>query len=180
VGTLQPRKNIPFLIESFAKLSARLRNAGTNEPDVRLVLVGNRAAHHTDPRIETVIAAHDISDSVVFPGFIDQADLPYIIRLADMFVFPSLYEGFGIPLLEAMSQGVPVAASDIPSLREVAGESALYFDPASIANCEEKLYTLFIDPKQKEVLIQRGKERVRSFSWQESADLLCNEYNKLS
>lgn len=176
VGTLQPRKNIPFLIESFAKLSAHLRNAVPGVPDLKLVLVGNREAHHTDPRIDTAIATHRIADSVVFPGFIDQDDLPHVIRLADIFVFPSLYEGFGIPLLEAMSQGVPVAASDIPSLREVAGESALYFDPTSIANCEEKLYTLFIDQKEKDDLIQRGKARLHFFSWQKSADFLRHKY----
>lgn len=172
VGTLQPRKNIPFLIGAFALLRKRL-------PDMNLVLVGNRDAHHADKNIGASISAHDLSDSVIFPGFIDQKDLPQVIRLAAAFVFPSLYEGFGIPILEAMSQDVPVVVSDIPSLREVAGESALYFDPTSIANCEEKLYTLFIDQEQKEVLARRGKERVSSFSWQKSARLLLSEYNKL-
>ena len=172
VGTLQPRKNIPFLLEAFAALRQRV-------PNVKLVLVSNRQGHHIDPRVDQTIEALALEGEVIFPGFVAKEDLPRVIRMASVFAFPSLYEGFGIPLLEAMSQGVPVAASDIPSLREVAGDAVLYFDPMTLANCEEKLYTLFIDQKQKNALIQRGKDRLLAFSWQRSADLLRNEYNKL-
>ena len=179
VGTLQPRKNIPFLVEAFANLRTHLRETGKDAEDLGLVLVGNRDAHHTDRRIAPVIATHHLEKEVFFPGFIDPDDLPHLIGLADMFVFPSLYEGFGIPLLEAMSQGVPIVAADIPSLREVALGAALYFDPASLANCEEKLYTLCIDQQPKEVLVRRGKIRFHDFSWQKSARLLSDEYNKL-
>lgn len=179
VGTLQPRKNIPFLIDAFAKLQERIRNTLPDTAPLALVLVGNRNAHHTDTAIDERIAAHHIESAVLFPGFIDHLDLPSVIGLADMFVFPSLYEGFGIPLLEAMSQGVAIVASDIPSLRAVAEDSALYFDPTSIANCEEKLYTLFIDSEQKKLLIRRGYDRLRFFSWQKSAQLLNDIYNKL-
>lgn len=179
VGTLQPRKNIPFLIAAFAKLRKRLEDTATGNAPLTLVLVGNREAHHTDTAINKSIAEHHIEDAVVFPGFIDRADLPSVIKLADIFAFPSLYEGFGIPLLEAMSQGVAIAASDIPSLRAVAGDSALYFDPTSIASCEEKLYTLFIDVEQKKLLIQRGYDRLGFFSWQKSGRLLYDAYNTL-
>ena len=172
VGTLQPRKNIPFLIEAFSRLKRQV-------PEMKLVLVGNRTAHNADRRLDEVIARTQMEGEVIFPGFVDQADLPHIVRLAEIFAFPSLYEGFGIPLLEAMSQGVAVAASDIPCLREVGGDAAAYFDPQSLDACAEMLYTLFIDQKQKETLVRRGQERVRSFSWQASAVLLHNEYNKL-
>jgi glycosyltransferase involved in cell wall biosynthesis len=180
VGTLQPRKNIPFLIEAFAKLRTRLDSEGTGAPDIKLVLVGNRKGHHTDKRIADIIAKYNLESLVIFPGFIDQEDLPFVYRLADIFAFPSLYEGFGIPLLEAMSQGVPIAASDISSLRETALEAAIYFDPTDVANYEEKLYTLIVDKKQREELIQRGKERLIFFSWQESGKLLLKTYNNLS
>ena len=172
VGTLQPRKNIPFLLEAFASLRQRL-------PHMKLVLASNRQGHHIDTRVDAMIRRFALEEAVVFPGFVDKEDLPRVIRMASVFAFPSLYEGFGIPLLEAMSQNVPVAASDIPSLREVAGDAALYFDPMTLASCEEKLYTLLIDQKQKEALIQRGKARLIAFSWDRSADLLRNEYNKL-
>ncbi len=179
LGTLQPRKNIPFLIGAFAKLEERFRTTPATGAPLTLVLVGNRNAHHTDTAIDRSIAEHHIENAVVFTGFIDHDDLPSVIRLADIFVFPSLYEGFGIPLLEAMSQGVAVAASDIPSLRSVADDGALYFDPTNIANCEEKLYTLFIDSEQKKRLIQRGYNRLRFFSWEKSARLLRDIYTKL-
>jgi glycosyltransferase involved in cell wall biosynthesis len=172
VGTLQPRKNIPFLINAFASLRKRL-------PEMRLVLVGNRSAHHTDTRIESAITSQNLGAAVIFPGFIRESDLPTVISLARAFVLPSLYEGFGIPLLEAMSQNVPIAASDIPSLREIGGEAALYFDPESIANCEERLYTLCTNQEQKMILIEHGKERVRLFSWQKSAEHLLEEYKRL-
>lgn len=173
VGTLQPRKNIPFLIDAFAHLRKKL-------PDVPLVLVGNKNAHHTDSAIDKSIARLDLHNQVFFPGFIDQKDMPRLMRMARVFVFPSLYEGFGIPLLEAMSQDVPVAASDIPSLREVGGEAALYFDPASVASCEEILYNLCTNDTTRETLQRAGKERVRFFSWHGSAMLLFDVYKKYS
>lgn len=177
VGTLQPRKNIPFLIKAFAKLQIHLRDSDVSSENIKLVLVGNRSGHHTDKNINKIIAEQNLRDSVIFPGFIDQKDLPQVIRLGYIFAFPSLYEGFGIPLLEAMSQSVPIAAADIPSLRETAGGAAIYFDPASIANCEEKLYTLIVDKRQREALIQSGRECLHSFSWQKSAKLLLETYN---
>ncbi len=173
VGTLQPRKNIPFLIEAFAVLHKRL-------PDMKLVLVGNRDAHHIDPDIDRVIATHHLEEAVMFPGFVDKADLPYVIRLATAFALPSLYEGFGIPMLEAMSQDVPVAAADIPSLRETGGEAAAYFDPASLASCAEKLYTLCTDQKCRQSLQGAGKERIKHYSWQKSATLLLDIYSKIA
>jgi glycosyltransferase involved in cell wall biosynthesis len=176
VGTLQPRKNIPFLIEAFSLLKNRL-------PEAKLVLVGNRTGHHVDTRLDSTIDRLNMAGDVVFPGFIDQEDLQTVIRGAQVFAFPSLYEGFGIPLLEAMSQGVPVAAADIPSLHEVAGEAALYFpvseDTTSLAIASETLYTLFIDQNRREALIQKGKERLRAFSWKSSAEIMLGEYERL-
>src|SRR3989338_11684020 len=94
VGTLQPRKNIPFLINDFAALRKRL-------PEIKLVLVGNRRAHHTDRQIDRTITAQNLGETVIFPGFIKESDLPTVIGLARVFAFPSLYEGFGIPLFGA-------------------------------------------------------------------------------
>ncbi|MEK7549674.1 MAG: glycosyltransferase family 1 protein [Patescibacteria group bacterium] len=173
VGTQQPRKNLPFLIRSLALLQKRL-------PEAKFVIVGSRNAHHTDASIERVVAEEKLEESVIFSGYVDQKDLPALVSLAWVFVFPSLYEGFGIPLLEAMSQGVPVASSEAQALQEIGGEAALYFDPTNLASCEEKLYTLYTDSQQRERLISLGKERIKSFSWEKSAGVLRQLYENIS
>lgn len=172
IGTLQPRKNLPLLISAFAEVRKRV-------PDVSLVLVGSRSGHHFDTRIDHVIEELSLHEAVIFPGYVEQSDLPVMLRGANIFAFPSLYEGFGIPLLEALSQGTPVAASDIPCLREVAGDAALYFDPRSIASCEEKLYTLLTDSEQRVRGISKGKDRLSLFSWKKSALSLHYVYQGL-
>lgn len=171
VGTLQPRKNIPFLIESFGILKKRV-------PNVSLVLIGNRSGHHFDPAVDHAVSVLGLEKDVFFPGYVDQQDLPGVMQMADVFAFPSLYEGFGIPILEAMSQKVPVAASDIPCLREVALDAASYFDPASVASCEENLYTLLTDDRRREDAISRGMSRFSLFSWRRSAEILLSLYEK--
>lgn len=173
VGTLQPRKNIPFLIQAFGVLRKRL-------PDISLVLIGNRSGHHFDRSIDHAITSLGLEKEVFFPGYIDQRDLPGVMRMAEVFAFPSLYEGFGIPILEAMSQGVPVAASDIPCLREVALDATSYFDPTSVASCEEILYTLLTDNNRRESGISLGISRFSLFSWRKSAEMLLTEYQKLT
>lgn len=185
VGTLQPRKNIPFLVEAFSKLKERLpASPDQGGPKAKLVLVGNRRGHHADTRLDETINRLNMAEDIVFPGFVDQDDLPAVIRGASVFVFPSLYEGFGIPLLEAMSQEVPVAAADIPSLREVAGDAALYFDvsgdAASLVSCADTLYTLFIDQSRRSALIHAGKERIQAFSWKKSAEKARDAYVRLA
>lgn len=173
VGTLQPRKNIPLLIRAFAEVTKRI-------PDIELVIVGNRQGHHFDSAIDSVIEELDLSMKVHFPGYIAEQDLPGVMRCASLFVFPSFYEGFGIPLLEAMSQNVPVACSDIPCLREVAGDAAQYFDPMSVASCQEKLYTLLIQKELRESVVTLGKSRSGFFSWKKSATLLSQVYETLA
>lgn len=169
VGTLQPRKNLPLLIRAVAALRER-------DLSLQLVLVGNRAGHHFDSEIDHAIAETSLGDAVVFPGFVAAGDLAAVVRGALVYAFPSRYEGFGIPLLEAMSQGVPVAASDIPCLREVAGEAAVYFDPLRVDTCAEILYTLTIDSDLRSRLIGAGKSCIARYSWERSAQLLAEIY----
>lgn len=172
VGTLQPRKNIPFLLQAFALLRKRI-------PDIHLVLVGKRFGHHYDQAIEQILEEYQLQEWVHFPGYVDQGDLPGLVHAASLFVFPSLYEGFGIPLLEAMSQEVPVVASDIPCLREIGGEAVTYFDISSLASCEEKLYTLLTDMNQRENGVSLGRSRVSLFSWKKSAVKLLSVYDSV-
>lgn len=173
VGTLQPRKNIPLLIRAFSEVTKRI-------PGIELVIVGNRQGHHFDRAIESTLKELHLSTQVHFPGYIAEEDLPGVMRHASLFVFPSFYEGFGIPLLEAMSQNVPVACSDIPCLREVAGDAAQYFDPMSVASCQEKLYTLLIQKELRESAVTLGKSRSDFFSWKKSAMLLSRVYETLA
>ncbi len=172
VGTFQPRKNIPFLIDAFSLLKARL-------PSCALVLVGNRLAHHVDSQIETAIAHSAYRADIFFPGYVEERDLPGLVGNAQLFVSPSLYEGFGIPLLEAMSQSVPVVAADIPCAREIAGEAAIYFDPQNLASCAEKMYTFSTNQEQRAAAIVKGKTRLSLYSWENSATLLLEKYRAL-
>lgn len=172
IGTLQPRKNIPQLIEAFARIKDKLGN-------FKLVVCGNKKARNYDQRIESSIKANKLENEVIFPGFIDEQDKQAVYKLAHVFAFPSLYEGFGIPVLEAMSQDVPVIASDIPSLKEIAADGALYSDVTSLDNFSQKLYDICIDDEIRNRLIQSGNERVSFFSWEKSSRKLLAIYKSL-
>lgn len=172
VGTLQPRKNIPTLLEAFAAFRK-------NHTEIGLVLVGNRQGHHVDPKIDRVIERLDIGESVVFPGFVDQSDLLALFDAARIFVFPSYYEGFGIPLLEAMSRGVPVVASDIPALREAGGDAALFVPPNDAASFAEMFCRLIDSDSEREVLTRAGRRRALDFSWEKSARKLLALYREI-
>lgn len=172
IGTLQPRKNLPMLIEAFARIKDKMG-------DVKIVIGGNKNAHNYDKRIDLAIANNNLESSVIFPGFVDEEDKPAIFRLAHVFAFPSLYEGFGIPPLEAMSQQVPVICSDIPSLKEIADGGALYFDAGNLDDFSEKLYDISMDLDLRRELIQTGLQRVSFFSWEKSAKKMLATYEDL-
>ena len=172
LGTMQPRKNLPFLIEAYARIKKRLGG-------VKLVLVGSKNSNNFDQGIYKMIDKLSVNKDVIFPGFIEEDDKVKIYKLADIFVFPSLYEGFGIPVLEAMSQGVPVIVADIPCIREVAREAAVYFNPRILANLEEKLYTVFIQKDVREKFIQLGFKRIQFFSWRKTAEKMLIIYNNI-
>jgi len=162
VGTLQPRKNIPFLIRAFAKTKEKM-------PKHKLVLVGSKTAHNYDTAIDAEITRLNLQNDIIFPGYVEVSELLAIYKLADIFIFPSLYEGFGIPILEAMSAGIPVVASDIPVFREVAQEVAEYFHPESLDELEKAVYNTSINLKLRNNLINSGKARINLFSWEKSA-----------
>jgi glycosyltransferase involved in cell wall biosynthesis len=172
VGTLQPRKNLPLFLRAFASIRDRV-------PGVQVVLTGNRSAHHFDRGIDGTIGETHLGSVVVFPGFIETADLPAVYKAAFGLVFPSRYEGFGIPLLEAFASGVPVAASDIPPFREVGGEAAIFFGPDDVAGCADSLYTLLTNEEVRDRLRQLGRERLIEYSWGKSARVLFLRYGQL-
>ncbi|HOW60238.1 MAG TPA: glycosyltransferase family 1 protein [Candidatus Moranbacteria bacterium] len=172
IGTLQPRKNIPQLIEAFARIKDRLG-------EFKLVICGNKQGHNYDRRIENSIETNGLKNEVIFPGFIEEKDKKSVYKLAHLFVFPSLYEGFGIPVLESMSQKVPVAASDIPSLREIAGDGAEYFNASSLDNFSQVMYSICVNERLRKEVMQSGAERINFFSWKKSAEKLLAIYKNL-
>lgn len=163
IGTLQPRKNLPTLIGAYAKIKNKL-------PQIKLVLAGNRNGHNFDKKIDVAVKQAGLSDrDIYFPGFIDENDKPAIFKLAKIFCFPSFYEGFGIPIIEAMASKTPAVISAIPPHKEIAGDSAIYFNPQDLDNLAEKLYNISIDENLQNKLITSGENQAKFFSWQKSA-----------
>ncbi len=172
VGTLQPRKNLPLLIESFAQIKDKL-------PEIKLVLAGNRKAHNFDSKIDDIIEKHQLGDKVIFPGYVEDEDKAAMIAGARVFAFPSRYEGFGIPILEAMSQGVPVLASNIIPHMEVAEDACAYFQDGALDSCSDMLYTLCVDENMRKKYSEKGLERFKFFSWQKTAYRTIAIYGEL-
>lgn len=169
VGTLQPRKNIPALIRAFSLVAEKVS-------DISLVLVGNRAGHNFDHEIDEAMDDSSFKDRVIFPGYVEQGDLPKIMRAATVFCFPSLYEGFGVPLVEAMSQKTPIVASDIPCLREIGADAAVYVNTKDLAEFGDVLYNTITQSDIREKLTRAGVERAHFFSWNKSARQLLRIY----
>ena len=162
VGTLQPRKNLARVIQAFGRLAGDPSLA-----DVQLVLAGKRGWLYDD--LFAQVARLGLADRVLFPGYVADADLPTLLSGALAFVFPSLYEGFGIPVLEAGACEVPVITSNTSSLPEVAGDAALLVDPHDVDAIAEAMYRLVTDPALRAELIRRGRENVKRFSWEKCA-----------
>jgi len=172
LGTLQPRKNISLIVEALSKIKREMQ--GT-----KLLLCGNREAHNFDSKIDQKIKELAMEEEVVFPGFISNKDKPAVFRMARAFCYPSLYEGFGIPLLEAFASNIPVIASDIPAHREVGGDAVCYFNPQDPDDLSQKIKSIFVDQNLKANLIQKGQERLGHFSWEKSAQELHEVYVKV-
>jgi glycosyltransferase involved in cell wall biosynthesis len=162
----RPHKNLVALIEALA----------TIPPDVRPLLVLPGYATWHEQQLRERASSVGVADDVRFFGWVSGAEIEGLWDVAEAFVFPSLYEGFGLPVLEAMARGVPVACSDASSLPEVAGDAALMFDPHDGAAIAAAIQRLFEDRELRERLIARGRERVREFSWERTARLTLESY----
>lgn len=160
VGTIQPRKNLRRLVEAFARLPSDL--AGLD-----LVLVGQ--VGWLADEILAAIHAHHLEARVRLPGYVAQEDLPALLSAAECFVMPSLYEGFGLPVLEAMACGTPVISSDGGSLPEVAGDAALQFPATDVEALVAALARLLGDQALRQELAARGLAWCRRFSWASTA-----------
>jgi len=164
VGTIQPRKNIKRLIEAFSKLKSEELGF---KIDLELVIIGKKGWMWKD-----ILAApkeFGIENKVKFLHTVSDDELPIFYKNATCFVLPSLYEGFGLPILEAMRYGCPVLTSDISSLPEAGGDAALYFNPEDVNDIVKNLKTIILDSELREKLIRKGYEQVKKFSWEKTA-----------
>jgi glycosyltransferase involved in cell wall biosynthesis len=169
VGTLQPRKNYQMLIRAFAPLAEKVPH--------HLVISGGKGWLYDEMLAE--VARQGLTGRVHFIGFVDDDDLPALYSMADLFVLPSLYEGFGLPLLEAMGCGTAVITSNRSSLPEVAGTAARQLSPDDSSAWTENMHTLLTDATLREPLIQAGFAQIEHFTWQHSAQQLLKIYQKL-
>ena len=166
VAPSKPHKNIPRLVEALALL-----------PHVVLGIPGYPAGG--DAELDDLAEHLGLADRLRRPGWVDEATLDGLYRAADCFVFPSLAEGFGLPVLEAMIRGVPVACSNATSLPEVAGEAALYFDPTDVEAIAVSVRRLLEDEELADELRAAGRERARRFSWEKAAARTLACYRKV-
>lgn len=169
VGTIQPRKNYRLLIQAFARMAHHWPH--------KLVIAGGKGWLFDEILAE--VAAHDLDERVHFPGFIDEADLPALYSEATLLVFPSLYEGFGLPIVEAMACGVPVLASDTSSLPEVVGDAGLLISPHDVDQWTHTIHRLLLDAPQRARMVAQGAIQAHQFTWRKAARSLLDVYAAL-
>ncbi|SNB46598.1 glycosyltransferase family 1 protein [Geobacter sp. DSM 9736] len=172
VGTIQPRKNLDTLIEAFA----RLRKEG--EVREKLVIVGRKGWLYD--RLFARITELGLEEEIVFTGFIPDEDLPHIYRGANVFVYISLFEGFGLPPLEAMACGVPVITSDTTSLPEVVGDAGIALPPTDVEGVALAIRRVLTDAGTASRMRERGVERARLFSWDAAAQRTLSLYRQVA
>jgi glycosyltransferase involved in cell wall biosynthesis len=171
VGKLQACKNIIRILEAFHQFRHE-----TNS-DVQLVLAGHRT--WTSSGISETIRRLQLTDHVIELGYVAYDDLPVVYSGASMFVFPSLSEGFGMPVIEAMACGVPVVTSHVDALPEITGNAALLVDPYSTRDIAGAMHRIYTDDRLRTTLCERGLERARLFSWQRTAQQTLSAYSEM-
>ncbi len=167
VGTIQPRKNITRLIEAFSKLESRIKNQESGTKNLELIIIGRRGWDYEETLAAP--AKFGVENHVRFLEEVTDDELPLFYENAKLFVLPSLYEGFGLPVLEAMKYGCPVVTSNISSLPEAGGDAALYFDPENVTDITQKIEKVLKDDNNRSKMIKAGHEQVKKFSWEKSA-----------
>lgn len=171
VGNLQPRKNLGRLVEAYAFLRTQLDAMPT------LVIVGK--AQWRASELSRKVAALGLQQEVVFTGYVPDEDLALLYSAADAFVYPSLYEGFGLPPLEAMACGTPVVCSKTSSLPEVVGDAAITVDPTNVDELTQAIRQVLVNDDLRAWLREAGLRRAAMFSWQETARRTLQVYRRV-
>lgn len=173
VGTIQPRKNLIKLIEAFAKVE-----------NLKLVIIGKTTGEGRQGWLfkNTLDRPKElgIEEKVIFTGFVPDEDLQFLVNGGEAFILPSLYEGFGIPVVDAMACGVPVLVSDVSSLPEVVGKAGLLFDPNSVDQIEQAIRTITTDKKLRTQKSKEGLSQAAKFSWRKMAKDVLKVFEETS
>jgi glycosyltransferase involved in cell wall biosynthesis len=171
VGTIEPRKNLNLLIQAYAKLPYVFRK------NYKLVLAGQKG--WVNESFYKEINKLDINNDIIFTGYLPDEDLLFIYNLADIFVYPSLYEGFGLPPLEAMACGVPVITSNSSSLPEVVGNAAILIDPYNTSELADAIERIYRNPNLYQEMSNKGLEQANKFSWEKCAKETLSVYEEV-
>jgi glycosyltransferase involved in cell wall biosynthesis len=176
-GRISPHKNVVRIIEAFSALKAELEKEG-KFPELKLIIIGDEVSRHPDLR-RTVIKG-GVQNDVRFLGFVPIEVLRIFYDVAKVFVFPSLYEGFGLPPLEAMAHGTPVVTSNTSSLPEVVGNAAVLVNPENVFEIMRAVLKVLVDAPLREKLKLRGYEQVQRFSWETSVQRILKIYHEVA
>jgi glycosyltransferase involved in cell wall biosynthesis len=176
-GRISPHKNVVRIIEAFSLLKNQLVEEGRFE-ELRLIIIGDEVSRHPDLR-RAVIKSR-MQNDVRFLGFVPIEVLRILYDQAKIFVFPSLYEGFGLPPLEAMAHGTPVVTSNTSSIPEVVGNAAVMVNPENVFEIQRALYRVLLDQNLREKLKARGVEQAQKFSWEESVGRMLKVYHEVA
>lgn len=171
VGRLNPRKNLNSLIQAYSDLK-RIKQISHS-----LVIVGQD--DYETKQLMKGIKENDYSQYIVFTGFVPDEELPYLYGGADVFVYPSLFEGVGLPVLEAMKCGIPVVTSNTTSLKEIVGDAGQTVDPLDVKDISKAIFQLICDTKLKTALIEKGFARAELFSWEKTAKKTLEIYERI-
>ena len=173
VGSEQPRKNVPFLLEAINLLKKRI-------PEIKLLKIGTSQVPGAREKLLELIETLGLQKEVIFVGYVSENDITKYYNAADLFVYPSLYEGFGMPPLEAMACGTPVVTSNVTSLPEVVADAAITTDPQDIDAFVDAMYKVLTDDKMRENMISKGIKRAQLFNWDRSAEEMRRVYEQLN
>lgn len=176
-GAIRPHKNVVRIIEAFSALKSELHKE-QQYPDLKLIIIGDDLSSH--PRLRRTVVRGCVQNDVRFLGFVPIEVLRIFYDTAKIFVFPSLYEGFGLPPLEAMAHGTPVVTSNTSSLPEVAGNAALLVNPENVFEIRRGLQRALLDPALRERMKQRGYEQAQRFSWTTSVSRILEIYREVA
>ena len=174
-GSIRPQKNIPRLIEAFAVVRQKMEDHGGYK-DLRLIIIGDDISRY--PKVRRAVIQSRVENCVRFLGFIPLDTLRVFHELATAFVFPSLYEGFGLPPLEAMASGTPVIASQVSSLPEVVGGAAMLVNPENVFDIARGITEVLLNPELREEMITRGRRQAARFSWARTAREVLAVYDE--
>jgi len=170
LGTIEPRKNITNLVKAYADLPRSLKDK------YPLVLAGGGGWNDGDIKSAIAIAKKD--SQIIQTGYVDEKDIPAIYSGAELFLYPSHFEGFGMQILEAMACSTPVLTANNSSLPEVGGDAAYYVDDKSIFSIKNGIEKLLKDSQLRQDMIKKGKQQINKFSWQESAQKIIDAINE--